>query len=184
MVGKKKQDKILLHTCCAPCTTYVFKKLSEEGFKTTGFFYNPNIHPYTEYEKRLMTMKLYSLATNFDVKYLDIYDIENYFRIIYGKGDKRCLYCYMLRLHKVATYAKKNGYSTFTTTLLVSPYQKHDWVKQAGRLVSKKIDIPFFYEDFRKGYKESRELAREMNLYRQQYCGCIFSERDRFWKAG
>ena len=175
-----KGKKVLLHTCCAPCTTYVHKNLLEEDYDVTGFFYNPNIHPYTEYDKRITTMRLYALEKDFPVVYIDDYDIENYFDIIFKKGDKRCFYCYMLRLEKTAAYAKQNGFSAFTTTMLLSPYQDQNLLQEAGDLVSKKINIPFLYKDFRSGYKESIEISKEMNLYRQKYCGCIYSERDRF----
>jgi len=159
-------DKLLLHTCCAPCTTYVHNDLVHDGFDVTGFFYNPNIHPYTEYEKRLTTMKLYSIQKEFPVIYLDLYDIENFIDITLKKGDKRCLYCYTLRLHEAAKFAKKNNFNSFSTTLLVSPYQKHDLIYEAGNIVSKKIDIPFFYKDFRPGYKKGVQISKEMNLYR------------------
>lgn len=177
---KKKGGKVLLHTCCAPCTTYVRKELEGEGFDLTGYFYNPNIHPYTEYEKRLTAMRLYSIQTDFPVIFDDEYDIENFFEITFKKGDKRCLYCYMLRLHKAASMAKKLKFDAFSTTLLLSPYQQHELIKEAGEIVAKKIGIPFLYKDLRAGYPESVRLSREMNLYRQKYCGCLFSERDRY----
>ena len=179
----KKQVKVLLHTCCAPCTTYVHKALTDMGFKVKGFYYNPNIQPFTEYERRLITMKLYSALANLDMVYVDLYDIENFFDVIFRKKDKRCLYCYILRLHKAAAYAKKHGFDAFTTTLLVSPQQKHSLIKQAGRIVAKKFGIEFLYKDFRKGFSEGRRMANLMNLYKQQYCGCVYSERDRFKKG-
>ncbi len=178
-----KAPKVLLHTCCAPCTTYVYDNLRKSGFNVTGFFYNPNIHPYTEYEKRLLTMKLYAALANLKMVFVDLYDIENFFDIIFRKKDKKCLYCFILRLHKAAAFAKRRGYDCFSTTLLVSPYQKHDLIKEAGRLVAKKFGIDFLYKDFRKGYHLSRRMAGQMNLYRQKYCGCIYSERDRFRKT-
>ena len=178
-----RPPKVLLHTCCAPCTTAVYEDLKKSGFDVTGFFYNPNIHPYTEYEKRLMTMKLYSALANLKMVYVDLYDIEDYFDIIFKKGDKRCLYCFILRLHRAAHYARKEGFDCFTTTLLVSPYQNHDYLREAGKIVAKKYGIEFLYKDFRKLYKEGRQTARQMNLYSQKYCGCIYSERDRFRKV-
>ncbi len=179
---KTKGKKLLLHTCCAPCTTFVRGALEKEGYDVTGFFYNPNIHPYTEYEKRLTAMKLYSIETDFTVVYLDLYDIDNFFEMIFKKSEKRCLYCYMLRLHRTAAYAKEKGFDRFSTTLLLSPYQQHDLIAEAGNIVSKKIGIPFLYRDFRPGYKKSVEISKEMNLYRQKYCGCLYSERDRYRK--
>lgn len=183
MVKTKRSEKgrkVLLHTCCAPCTSYVHPQLIKEGYDVTGYFYNPNIHPYTEYEKRLMAMRLYAVEKDFPVIYDEQYDIENFFDITFKKGDKRCLYCYMLRLHKAAAYAKKKGFDHFSTTLLLSPYQKHDLLAEAGEIVAKKIGIPFLYRDFRPGFPESVRVSREMNLYRQKYCGCLFSERERF----
>lgn len=177
---RKAKRKLLLHTCCAPCTTYVHRALLEEGFAVSGHFYNPNIHPYTEFDRRLTTMRLYSLERSLEMIYDDRYDIDSYFDAIYGKGDMRCLYCYLLRLHSTAKLAKARNFDCFSTTLLLSPHQKHELVGEAGRLVSKKIDIPFVYEDFRPHFGKSVEISRSMNLYRQKYCGCIFSEKERF----
>jgi len=177
-----KPLKVLLHTCCAPCTTTVYQDLKKAGLDVTGFFYNPNIHPYKEYERRLLTMKLYAALANLKMMYVDLYDIENFFGIIFKKGDKKCLYCYILRLHKAAAYAKKKKFDCFTTTLLVSPYQNHGFVKEAGKIVAKKFGIEFLYKDFRKTYPEGRTISRKMNLYLQKYCGCIYSDRDRFRK--
>jgi len=175
----KSGNKVLLHCCCAPCTTYVHKELLKEGYDVTGFFYNPNIHPFAEHDRRITTMRLYALERELGMVYDESYDIENFFDIIYKKGDMRCLYCFELRLHKTASYAKKHGFDSFTTTLLLSPYQNHDLLKEAGSLVSRKIGVPFLYRDFRPGYGESRDMSRAMNLYRQKYCGCLYSERDR-----
>jgi len=177
-----KGKKVLLHTCCAPCTTYVHPELLKDGHDVTGFFYNPNIHPFTEYDRRLMTMRLYSLEKDLPMVYLDNYDIENFFDIIFKKGDKRCLYCFELRLHVAAQYAKEKKFDAFTTTLLLSPYQKHDLLHEAGSIVSRKVGIPFLYKDFRSGYQESIKISKGMNLYRQKYCGCVYSERDRHKK--
>jgi predicted adenine nucleotide alpha hydrolase (AANH) superfamily ATPase len=179
---KNSKGKLLLHTCCAPCTVYVHKEFVREGYDITGYFYNPNIHPYTEFDRRLTTMKLYALENDLNMIYDERYDMENFFDAVYKKGDMRCLYCYTLRLHNTASLAKDRGYGAFSTTLLVSPHQKHELIAEAGNIVSKKIGIPFIYKDMRPHYKEGRETARAMNLYSQKYCGCVYSEKERFQK--
>ena len=153
----------MLHNCCAPCTTFVYKWLKENDFKIKGLFYNPNINPPEEYEKRLVTMKRYADAVGLEV----IYEPND---IMAESGN--CENCYRVRLRKTAELAKAGGYDCFSTTLLISPYQKHDLLKEIGEEVSSEIGIDFYYQDFRVGYQESRLMAKEMNLYRQRYCGC------------
>jgi len=156
-------SKILLHNCCAPCTTFVYKWLKENDLEVKGLFYNPNIAPPAEYEKRLSAMELYASNAGMDV--------------IYKRDDSQitpgdCENCYRIRLRKTAELAKDGCYAYFSTTLLISPYQKHDLLKEIGEEVSSEIGIDFYYQDFRVGYQESRQMAKEMNLYRQKYCGC------------
>lgn len=174
---------ILLHTCCAPCTTYVRPKLEENGFSVTGFFYNPNIHPYTEYEKRLSSLKLYAALTELPMIFQENYELEEYLEEIeFGQLPKRCEICYRLRLGKTAQAAQENGFEFFSTTLLISPHQKHELLKSIGEEIAAASGLKFYYEDFRSGFSESRRRAREMNLYRQKYCGCLFSEKETFFK--
>lgn len=179
---KKAGQKLLLHVCCAPCAAYVHQDMRKSGYDVTGYFYNPNIHPYSEFDRRLTTLKLYSIEKDLKMIYDERYDIENFFDAVHRKGDMRCLYCYTLRLHNTARLAKRNGFGAFSTTLLISPHQKHELIYEAGSIVSKKIGIPFIYKDYRPHYREGVEMAKAMNLYRQKYCGCVFSERDRFQK--
>lgn len=156
-------SKILLHTCCAPCTTYVNKWLNENDFEVKGFFYNPNICPKEEYERRLLTMEHYAMVVGLKV----IYE-GNDVRMLPGEcGD-----CYRVRLKKTAQFAKENNFDCFSTTLLISPYQKHDLLRQEGEEIGREVGVKFYYQDFRVGYGESRQIAREMKLYRQKYCGC------------
>ena len=177
----KKGSKLLLHTCCAPCTTYVHSELKEAGFKVTGHFYNPNIHPFQEFETRLKMMKLYVAHSGLDVIYDDTYEPEDHLHLTLGKAQKeRCLACYKLRLYQTAALARQKGFDYFSTTLLISPYQDHEAIIKAGMEMSRLHGVPFFYDDFRKGFHTSKQLAKEMNLYRQKYCGCIFSEKERF----
>ncbi|NQT30137.1 MAG: epoxyqueuosine reductase QueH [Candidatus Saganbacteria bacterium] len=157
--------KILLHSCCGPCTTYVFKHLSDNGFAIKGFFYNPNIRPLDEYEKRLLTMEYYASIVGLKVIYESLDDEAR-------PDISACRDCYNSRLKKTAQLAKDLGFDCFCTTLLISPYQKHDLLKEIGEKAGKEAGIKFYYHDFRQGYRESRQMAAAMKLYMQKYCGC------------
>lgn len=172
--------RVLLHTCCAPCTTFCRKSLEEEGIEVTGYFYNPNIHPYKEFERRRDTMRDYAARTGFNVVYSDSYDLEDFIRNVVFRESERCRFCYHMRLSRAAAAAKEQGFDAFSTTLLISPYQKHDLIRQVGELISQEVSIPFLYRDFRTGYRDSVKMSREMGLYRQPYCGCIYSEKERY----
>lgn len=169
--------KLLLHICCGPCSLYPVKELLDDKFdKVTGFYYNPNIHPPSEYKKRKKALSEAEEKFGFNVIYPP-YKMEEYFRYIVTKEDSpdRCRYCWELRLQKTALFAKKQGFEYFTTTLLISPYQNHEIIKEIGQVVAKQAGIEFYYKDFRKGFRESQELAKKQDLYRQKYCGCVFS---------
>lgn len=166
--------KLLLHMCCAPCSVYVINKIREEKIKVEGFFYNPNIHPYDEYIRRMETVKEYSKKENLKVHYFDEY-LENDWKEYKGEQASRCEMCYYKRLDKAAKFAKENGFDAFTTSLLVSPYQKHNYIKSLGYDLAKQYGLYFYYKDFRTGYREGQFEAKELNLYRQKYCGCIIS---------
>ncbi len=172
--------QILVHTCCAPCFTYPHRQLKEEGHDVIAFFYNPNIHPYLEYRKRRETLSYYEKLNHAKVIYNDEYDIENYLRGSLS-ASIRCEFCYTLRLDRTARTAAQSGFDAFTTTLLISPYQKHDMLKEIGTKMSEKFGIEFYYKDFRTGYRESRQISKTMELYMQKYCGCIFSEKERYY---
>ncbi len=162
--------KLLLHACCAPCTTSVYRLLKEQELSITGYFYNPNIYPTAEYEMRKKCMEFYSAISGLPVIY-----IENDLAIKAGN----CVECYETRLRAAARYGKKNGFDCFTTTLLISPFQKHDVIKETGEKISGEEGIGFFYHDFREGYYQSREISAKLNLYRQKYCGCSESQKAR-----
>ncbi len=174
--------KLLLHVCCGPCATYPYKILKEQGLDVTGFFYNPNIHPYTEYEKRLHGFKKFSEKVDLPIIIKDSYNLEEFFRNVVFRESERCRFCYWMRLTEAAGVAKHGKFNAFTSTLLVSPFQKHQLIREIGEEVGKVYGIDFYYEDFRKGFKDGVNLSKEMGLYRQQYCGCIYSERDRYIK--
>ncbi len=172
---------ILVHICCAPCFAYPHKKLLEEGHEVTGFWYNPNVHPFMEYKAREDAVKKYSSLENVEVIYGE-YDLFEYLKesIKAMENGERCKKCYEYRLKRTAEYAKKEGYDAFTTTLLVSHHQKHNEIKQIGETISEKHKIPFYYEDFRQGWDQGKAIASQYSLYRQKYCGCIFSEWERY----
>jgi predicted adenine nucleotide alpha hydrolase (AANH) superfamily ATPase len=172
--------QILIHVCCAPCFTYPHKRLLEEGHDATALFYNPNIHPYTEYKNRLESLEKYAEIKAAKVIYKN-YDMENYLRGSIA-SDERCKFCYTYRLNEAARTARLLGFDAFTTTLLISPYQKHEILAKVGKKTADDCGIEFYYEDFREGYLESREIAKALGLYMQKYCGCIFSEKERYFK--
>ena len=174
--------KLLLHICCAPCSVMCIEKLREQNIDITGFWYNPNIHPYIEYKNRRDCLKEYSKMIDLDVIYKEEYGLRNFTKNVINNLDNRCTYCYLCRLDEVAKYAKENGYDAFCTTLLISPYQKHDKIIEVAEALSKKYDIKFYYYDFRPYFREGQNKAREISLYMQKYCGCIFSERERYKK--
>ncbi len=163
-------SKLLLHTCCAPCTTYVDRWLRDADFSVTGFFYNPNIQPAAEYEQRLLTMEQYAAAAGLAV----IYEGQSKELV---PGD--CERCYRARLLKTAEQAAALDLDCFTTTLLISPYQDHELIREIGEEAGAEFGIPFFYRDFRMGYNQSCRLSRELGLYRQKYCGCGFDAVSR-----
>ena len=169
--------KLLMHTCCAPCSVYCIKSLREENIEPTLYWYNPNIHLYSEYKARRDTLIEYSKMVNVELIVNDEYGLEEFCKNVSQDPENRCLkYCYIKRLEQTVKYAKENGFDAFTTTLFVSPYQKHDEMKKICESLAKKYDIEFLYRDFRIGYHEGREEARSLGLYMQKYCGCIYSE--------
>ncbi len=175
--------KILFHICCAPCALYPYFRMKEDGLEPTGYFYNPNIHPYLEYKKRLDTVKEFSHRVGLEVDIRDGYDLDEFFVRASGKGALRCEQCYRMRLDAAGEAAKKSGLNVFTTSLLYSKYQKHDLVKGIGREMASQHGVEFYYEDFRQGWREGILESKAMGLYRQQYCGCVYSERDRFQRS-
>lgn len=175
--------KIFFHICCAPCALYPYYRMKEEGLEPVGFFYNPNIHPYLEYKKRQDTVREFAGRTGLDVLYRDDYDLDEFLVRASGKGPGRCEQCYRMRLDVAAAAARKRGFPAMTTSLLYSKYQKHDLITGIGREMAAEHGIEFYYEDFRRGWREGIVESKAMGLYRQQYCGCIYSERDRYRKS-
>ena len=173
--------KLLMHTCCAPCSVYCIDTLRKEGIEPTLYWYNPNIHPYTEYKARRDCLKEYANSINVQAIFEEDYGLDEFCREAVKDLKARCTnYCYPVRLRKTFEYAKENGYDTVTTTLLYSIYQKHDFIKAYMEKLSKEFGIDFLYRDFRVGFWEGHQKAHDIGLYMQKYCGCIFSEEDRY----
>ncbi len=174
--------KILLHICCGPCTIYPYRRLKEEGWEVTLYWYNPNIHPYLEYQNRLMSAGFLAQRLRAEL-ILGDYELEDFLKGAIKnieESQDRCSFCYFLRLKKTSEKSKEKGFDHFTTTLLGSSQQKHNLIKETGEQMERDLGIHFYYEDFRKGERENREISRKMGLYRQRYCGCLFSEKERF----
>lgn len=172
--------KLLLHTCCAPCLIYPLERFKENGLEVTGLFYNPNIQPFAEYQNRRQALETLSKKLAVNVIYPE-YTPSEYFQEINLKEKKpgRCSICWTFRLKAAAKLAKENGFDSFSTTLLVSPYQEQGLLKKIGNAVSEAEGINFYYEDFRPGFRKAHELAKSQGIYCQKYCGCIYSEIER-----
>lgn len=172
--------RILLHSCCAPCTIIPLQKLREADWTVHGFFYNPNIHPYQEFARRLDAYTAFAELRQLAVIVRADYELEAFLRQAAYRESQRCIYCYSTRLEAAARLAHKSRFDAFTTTLLYSKRQKHELVKSIAEQAAKKFGVPFYYLDFRPGWQEGQEQARRLGIYRQQYCGCIYSEKERF----
>jgi len=173
---------LLLHLCCGPCTLYPLTVLRDEGIEPRGFFYNPNIHPFREFKQRLGAVRTLSEKTGLAVELEKEYGLNDYLRQVVFHETERCHLCYRMRLEATARHAKEIGADGFTTTLLYSRYQQHGLIRSVAEEVAAAHGIPFYYRDFRDGWQQGIEMAIEMDLYRQPYCGCIYSEQERYDK--
>ncbi len=171
---------ILIHICCGNCAIYPVKSLREKNHQLTGFFYNHNIHPFQEYGRRLETTRKYATEENLSLIIDDQYLLEEFLSNVAQNPDDRCTYCYRSRLTKTAQRACDEGFEAFTTTLLYSRYQNQEAIISFGRELAKEYGLVFIDQDFRPGWNEGIRISKEMGLYRQQYCGCIYSEKDRY----
>ena len=184
---KDKTYKLLLHACCAPCSSYVIEYLSKY-FEITIYYYNPNIYPETEYMRRMNELKQFIklYPTKNKVSFIEEkYDPKEYYNSVkglenLGEKSKRCYNCYKFRMEKAAIFASSNNFDYFTTTLSISPYKISSWINEIGESLEKEYNIKYLYADFKKrnGYKRSLELSKEYNLYRQDYCGCVYSFKE------
>ncbi len=171
---------VLIHSCCAHCAAYTVEYWRQQGYEVSALWYNPNIHPYMEHQHRLEAVQSLAQEMNLPLIMLEGYDIIDYFRQVVGHESQRCQYCFRLRLSKTAETAQQMGFNAFTTTLLISPQQKHELIHEIGNDLAKERGIDFLYADLRKRYSDSRRMTKPLNLYRQQYCGCVYSEWERY----
>ena len=182
-IDVEKKPKLLLHVCCAPCSSHCLEVL-EKYFDITVFYYNPNIAPFEEYQKRLSEEKTFVKNVHHNIKVVEAeYDNQNFENMVKGledlpEGGSRCKLCYEMRIRKTGEYAKENGFDYFTTSLTVSRYKNSQTLNEIGEKVAKQIGVKYLFSDFKKenGYQHSIELSRKYNLYRQNYCGCKYSK--------
>jgi len=174
--------KVLLHICCAPCLIYPAEVLSDK-YDLMGYFYRDNIHPFQECLKRENTLRAYSEKINLKVIYQEGYHLENFIQAVVFRENQRCRFCYYERMNATAKIAKKGKFDGFSSTLLYSKFQNHDLIKLTGESVAKKNGLKFIYHDFREGWKYGIEESKKLDMYRQQYCGCIYSEKERYLKT-
>ncbi|MBE5954006.1 MAG: epoxyqueuosine reductase QueH [Lachnospiraceae bacterium] len=183
-----EKSKLLLHACCAPCSSYVLELLNQE-YDITVFFYNPNITEKLEYKKRYEELLRLIKEAPFSIDVIAIdggFDAESFFLMSkgmeeYPERSARCYKCYQMRMEATAKYASDNGYDIFTTTLSISPHKNATWINEIGALCEEKYGVTYMYSDFKKknGYARSIQLSKEYDLYRQDYCGCIYSKREK-----
>lgn len=175
-------DTVLLHCCCAPCSLSCIDPLRAEGIEPVAFWYNPNIHPWKEYEARRDCLLSYAPTIGMEVRVREDYGLREFVSQVAGDLDHRCAYCYEHRLEGAAQYAAAHGFSAFTTTLLASIYQNHEKISEAGARYAKQYGVEFLYRDFRPNFRAGNQRARDLGFYMQKYCGCVFSEAERYEK--
>ena len=175
--------KVLLHVCCANCAIYPIKSMREEGLEVMAFFYRHNIHPYTECLRRQEALEAYAEQIDLKIIYQEGYDLEGFIRNVAFRESERCNYCYHDRLRSTALIAKRGKFDHFSSTLLYSKHQNHELIRSIGESIGKSVGVPFLYHDYREGWKEGIECSKQMGLYRQHYCGCVYSEKERFYKG-
>lgn len=174
--------KTLLHVCCAPCANQCIDALREQGHDLTAFWYNLNIHPYTEYRARRDTVRSYCQMVSLPLLERDEYALRPFIRAVAEDIENRCGLCYRLRLEAAAAAAAAGGFEAFTSSLFISPYQNHELLRQTAEEVAALHHIRFLYQDFRPLFRAGQERARALGMYMQKYCGCVFSEEERYRK--
>ena len=184
--------KILMHMCCGPCACYPTQRLRDEGFEPAGYFFNPNIHPWREWKQRLRTARQFATEVGIEFAADNHYRLREFLSRVWSLIDeadtiqhadgfhKRCAVCYSWRLQEAARYASEHGFELWTSTLFYSKHQNHELMKKIAEHFAKVFGVNFYYEDFRAGWQEGIDLSVSFGLYRQNYCGCVFSEEERF----
>jgi len=174
--------KTLLHICCAPCANQCIDVLRGDGMEVAGFWYNPNIHPFTEYRARRNTLREYAPTIDLPLIERDDYGLRPFVREVAADIEGRCVKCYEMRLFETARQAKELGFDSFTSSLFISPYQNHDLMRETAERAAFEHGVKFAYRDFRPYFRAGQDRARELGFYMQKYCGCVFSEQERYLK--
>ena len=174
--------KTLLHICCAPCANQCVELLRGENVDVTGFWYNPNIHPFTEYRARRNCVREYCASIDLPLIEKNDYALRPFVRAVAEDIGGRCVKCYEMRLFAAAAAAKEGGFDSFTSSLFISPYQNHELMKEVALRAADAYGMEFLYRDFREVFRAGQNYAREHEFYMQKYCGCVFSEEERYLK--
>lgn len=175
--------KTLLHICCAPCANQCIEVLRTDHFEVTGYWYNPNIHPFTEYRERRNCLREYAKVIELPLMERDDYGLRPFVREVAEDISHRCGKCYEMRLFDTARKAAEGGFDSFTSSLFISPYQNFDLMRETAERAAKEYGVEFLFRDFRPYFRAGQEKARELGFYMQKYCGCVFSEEERYIKA-
>jgi predicted adenine nucleotide alpha hydrolase (AANH) superfamily ATPase len=173
--------RLLLHICCGPCSTYSIGRLRKQGFEVSGFWYNPNIHPFAEHQRRRECALAYASEVDLPMICWEEYEMPSYFQAVVGHETfgERCAICYRLRLERTARAAQQQGFHALTTTLLISPYQQQELIRDIGEELATLHEVEFYFENLRQGWSKIGRIARDHEMYQQHYCGCLYSE----WEA-
>ena len=174
--------KTLLHICCAPCANQPIEVLRTDGLEVTGFSYNPNSHPFTEYRSRRNCLRDYAATIDLPVIERNDYGLRPFVRTVAEDIAGRCVKCYEMRLFETARQAAEGGFDSFTSSLFISPYQNHELMREVAERAATEYGVAFLYRDFRPYFREGQTFAREHGFYIQKYCGCVFSEEERYLK--
>ena len=175
--------KLLLHICCAPCSLMCIENLRQDEISPDGFWFNPNIHPFTEYRSRRNCLREYSQEIALPLIEKNDYALRPFIREVAEDIAHRCVKCYEMRLFETAKQAKDLGFDSFTASLFISPYQNHDLMRDVAERAAAQYGVEFLYRDFRPYFRAGQEKARELGFYIQKYCGCVFSEEERYLKS-
>ena len=174
--------KTLMHICCAPCANMPIEVLRGDGLEVTGYWYNPNIHPFTEYRSRRNCLREYAAKIELSMIERDDYGLRPFVREVADNIGGRCVKCYEMRLYDTARQAAEGGFDSFTSSLFISPYQHHELMRAVAERAAHEYGVEFLYRDFRPYFKDGQNFAREHDFYMQKYCGCVFSEEERYLK--
>ncbi len=172
----------LLHICCAPCANQCIEVLRGDGYTVSGFWYNPNIHPFTEYRQRRNCLREYAETISLPLIERNDYGLRPFVREVAEDIAGRCVKCYEMRLFETARQAKEGSFDSFTSSLFISPYQNHELMAETAQRAAAIYGVEFLYRDFRPYFRAGQEKAKEMDFYMQKYCGCVFSEEERYLK--